>query len=133
VRLLQLQVASADDTARVDPTLDATTTSLGHAGLRLQWTAASAARALDAGDAAGAVRLYRTALPVLRHGDSLFAHDLHAVGARALSETGDDSAALSASASATAALKSMRDRMPADLRNGFDAAPAKRLATARKP
>ena len=122
VRLLQLQAALADDTAIADPSLDATTTTLGHAALRLQWTAAAMARAQSAHDFATAVRLYRNALPLLRRGDSLHAHTLHALGANTLTQAGDSTAALSAADSATAALQGLRARMPADLRKGFDAA-----------
>jgi len=134
VKLLQLQVALGGDGSRADPTLDGATTTLGHAALRLQWTAATMARALAAGDAANAARLYRDALPLLRRGDSLYAYQLHALGANALTRTGDAAAALSASEGADAALQRLRARMPDGLREGFDATqPVAQVATSPKP
>ncbi len=134
VRLLQLQVALGSDGSRADPSLDGATTALGHAALRLQWTAAAMARALAAGDAAAAARLYRDALPLLRRGDSLYAYHLHALGSTALTQTGDASAALGASEGADAALQRLRARMPDGLREGFGATlPAAQAATSPKP
>ena len=129
VRLLQLQVTLAGDASRADPALneaalDEATTALGHAALRLQWTTAAMARALEERDPATAARLYRDALPLLRRGDSLHAHRLHALGASALSRTGESAAALSASEAADTALQGLRARMPDGLRAGFDAANA---------
>lgn len=134
VRLLQLQVALGGNGSHADPTLDAATTTFGHAALRLQWTAAGMARALAAGDAANAARLYRDALPLLRRGDSLYAHQLHALGANALTRTGDAPAALSASESAATALRDLRAGMPDGLREVFDATlPVAQMATSSKP
>jgi len=124
VRLLQLQVALGSDGSSADPSLDGATTALGHAALRLQWTAAAMARALAAGDAAAAARLYRDALPLLRRGDSLQAHRLHALGASALTQAGDATAALRAADGADAALQGLRAQMPDGLRQGFDDASA---------
>lgn len=134
VRLLQLQVALAGDSARADPALDTSTATLGHAALRLQWTASAMARALDGRDPVTAVRLYRDALPLLRRGDSLYAYRLHALGTNALTEAGDAAAALSASEAADAALLGLRAGMPEGLREGFDAAnPITPVATLPKP
>lgn len=134
VRLLQLQVALDDDASRADPSLDASTLALGHAALRLQWTASAMARALESRDADIAVRLYRDALPLLRRGDNVHAHRLHALGASALTQAGDAAAALSASEDADAALQDLRARMPEGLRKGFDAAaPATQVAPLPRP
>ncbi|MHB8911681.1 MAG: protein kinase domain-containing protein [Lysobacter sp.] len=134
VRLLQLQAALESTASRTDQALDEATTTLGHAALRLQWTAAAMSRALEGRDPATAARLYRGALPLLRRGDSLHAHRLHALGASALTRTGDAPAALSASESADAALQGLRARMPDGLRAGFDATiPVAQMATLPKP
>ncbi len=130
VRLLQLQVALASDAARTDPTLDASTATLGHAALRLQWTAAAMNRAVGGGDLTTAARLYRSALPLLRRGDNLHGHRLHALGANALSQAGDTTAARSATDTAAAALQSLRTQMPATLRQGFDTATVTQVAAA---
>ncbi|MCA1714217.1 MAG: tetratricopeptide repeat protein, partial [Gammaproteobacteria bacterium] len=106
VRLLQLQVAlQALPDGRADPTLDAATASLGHVALRLDWIESAMRQALDTHDAAEALRLYREALPLLRRGDYLHAHRLHALGARAATTTGDANAAADAGAAARAALQ----------------------------
>jgi len=124
VRLLQLQVAlQAMRNGRADATLDTATAALGHVALRLTWTEAAMRQALDARDAAAAVQLYRQALPLLRRGDYLHAHRLHALGARALTATGDANATADARAAARAALQRLREQLPATLRAGFDAAP----------
>lgn len=134
VRMLQLQVALGSDGAGADPSLERATTTLGHASLRLQWTAAAMARALQSPDAATAARLYRDALPLLRRGDSVHAYRLHALGASALTQTGETAAALSAAESAAAALRNLRTRMPQDLRERFDAATtAAQIATLPRP
>jgi len=122
IRLLQLQVALAGDTAHPDPTLDASIATLGHAALRIEWTAKAMARALAAHDSATAARLYRDALPLLRRGDNLQATRLHELGAESLAQAGNATAAVGASDDARAALQALRLGMPERLRSGFDAA-----------
>jgi len=123
--LLQLQVAlQAMRNGRADATLDAATVALGHVALRLQWLETVMQQALDARDAATALRLYREALPLLRRGDYLHAHRLHALGAQAAAAGGNANAAADANAAARASLQRLREQLPAALRAGFDAAPA---------
>jgi len=123
VRLLQLQVAlQAMRSGRVDASLDTATAALGHVALRLNWIEAAMQQALEADAAAMALRLYREALPLLRRGDYLHAHRLHALGARAATASSDANAAADAKTAARAALRRLRDHLPVALRAGFDAA-----------
>lgn len=114
VRLLQLQVALESSTDARDPALASAVASLGHAGLRLRWTESAMTRALAAGDASGAARLYRDAMPQLRRGDALRASALHALGARALAALGDAHAATVAREHAQASHRTLESHLPAD-------------------
>lgn len=135
VRLLRLQVdLEAMKAGTGEARLGAEVAALGHVALRLDWAETAIAQALAAGDADGAVKRYREILPLLRRGDYAGAFRLHELGAQALSQAGDASAAARARDDALAALQRLRGRMPAPLRGGFDAAPQiARLEPARKP
>ena len=123
VRLLQLQVAlQAMRSGRTDASLDTATAALGHVALRLNWIETAMQQALEADAAATALRLYREALPLLRRGDYLHAHRLHALGARAATASSDANAAADANTAARAALQRLREHLPVALRAGFDAA-----------
>lgn len=121
VRQLQLQIALLRNPG--DPSLDAETTALGHAGLRLVWLEQSLARAIAAGDDARALAHYRESLGLLRGDAYQRAFRLHALGAGAFSRTGERASAAAATAAMRASLEDLRAHVPAALRPGFDAVP----------
>lgn len=130
VRQLQLQVAlQRADEGRLAASLDADTAALGHAGLRLRWLELDMRAALARQAPARAVQDYREAQNALRKGDYARAYWLHALGARALADSGDPVRARDAIAAADSALSTLREGMPKALLHGFDAAPE--VATAR--
>ena len=112
--------------AELDPpslaALDAPTAALGNASLRLRWLALALRQALARHDATPALALYREAATLLRGGDALDAARLHALGAQALSASGDAAGARAAQARADDALARLRAGLPATLRAGFDVA-----------
>lgn len=125
VRQLQLQIDLLSAQLRPGDTaaLDAATTALGHAGLRLAFLELALSRRIEAGDGAGATRLYRQAQALLRNGDNLYAPRLHALGAQALAANGDAAGAANARRAARQALEVLRAQVPDAMRTGFDAAP----------
>ena len=119
VKALQLQVALQGPNAG---TLDADTSALGHAALRLRWLEMAMTNALARGDAAAAVSAYRDAQKRLRAGDFQRATQLHALGARALTAAGDPAGAATARAAAARAFEQLRAQVPDKQRATFDAA-----------
>ncbi len=124
VRQLQLRIAL--EQARTRPAaldaLDAPTAALGHAPLRMEWLRQHMQRAIARGDAPVAIAAYSEAAGLLRAGDALQAHVLHALGARARELAGDPAGAQSARLRRDEALANLRAAMPPPLRAGFDAA-----------
>lgn len=124
IRQLALRIALFG--AQLDPSalpaLDAPTATLGNASLRLQWLDLVLRQALARHDTPRALAYYREAAALLRGGDVLPAADLHALGAQALSASGDTAGARAAQARAGDALARLRAGVPAALRTGFDAA-----------
>ncbi|KRD30422.1 serine/threonine protein kinase [Lysobacter sp. Root916] len=135
VRLLRLQVSLEAVKAGANASaLGTEVAALGHVALRLDWSEVAIAQALAARDPDGATKRYREVLPLLRRGDYAGAYRLHELGAQALSQAGDAGAAANARDDAVAALRRVRERMPANLLGGFEAAPQiARLDPARKP
>ncbi|HEY0501961.1 MAG TPA: protein kinase [Lysobacter sp.] len=122
VRQLQLQVALYEPGAGAN--LDRDTTALGNMPLRIRWLLASMRHAVDRNDPSAVLAAYREAQPLLRRGDQVDAHRLHAFAARAFAATGDADHAGEAGAAAQAALKSLRAHVPAAYAPRFDAAVA---------
>lgn len=120
VRQLQLQIALMRNPG--DPALDAETTALGHAGLRLLWLEQAMTRAIAAGEDAPALAHYRESLGLLRGGAYQRAFRLHALGASAFMRKGERASAATATASMRASLGALRAHVPTDLRSGFEAA-----------
>jgi len=121
VRQLQLQIALEQARGgHADSTLDRATAALGHAGLRLAWLEQAMQGALSARNPANALAYYREAAQRLRDGDFHRAPALHRLGARAYAAVGDVAGERSARNKADAALKTLRDALPAALRAGFD-------------
>ena len=104
---------------RHDATLDAATTSLGNATLRLEWLEQAMRDALSREDFASAGKRYREAALLLRAGDALRAVDIHALGAKALAAS-DAAAARAATAKAANARDVFRTALPPALRNRYD-------------
>jgi tetratricopeptide (TPR) repeat protein len=119
IRALELQVALLDPAARG---LDAATATLGHAGLRLRWLGRTMETAMAEGNAGVAAQAYREARVLLREGDFVDAHRLHALGARALAATGDDAGARHAASQSATARSRLRAKVPEEQRSAFDAA-----------
>ncbi|HET6806868.1 MAG TPA: protein kinase [Frateuria sp.] len=96
-----------------DTGLDAATAALGNAELRLDWLILAMRRSLAAHDADAALRAYREATTWMRGSPMLAAAYLHTLGARAERMAGDAAAAAGAERAATAALATLRGRLPA--------------------
>mgnify|MGYP003295913243 CR=1 FL=1 len=124
IRQLQLRIALAGTRIEgaLDPSLDRSTASLGHVGLRLQWLQLAMERALATHDAARAAALYSEAGTWLRAGDSIRAQALHSLGAAARMAVGDSAGAHAAQARADEARSRLRASIPEGMRAGFDAA-----------
>lgn len=122
VRHLQLQIALREARAGVaeGEDLDAATTALGHAGLRLGWLEWAMERALDNGDAAAALAGYREALGLLRNGDFQRGWHIHRLGAQAHGANGDAAEAGRAQARSRDAWIKLREGLPESLRAGLD-------------
>ncbi len=122
VRRLQLRIALREARAGTASTedLDAATTALGHAGLRLDWLELAMQRALDDDDAAAALTAYREALGLLRNGDFQRGWQLHRLGAAAHTANGDDAQAERAQTLSRDARATLRPGLPESLRAGFD-------------
>lgn len=122
VRHLQLQIALRETSAGIvdGDDLDAATTALGHAGLRLGWLEWAMQRALDKGDAAAALAAYREALGLLRNGDFQRGWQIHRLGAEAHTVNGDDAEAERARIRSRDAQARFRAALPESLRASFD-------------
>jgi hypothetical protein len=120
VKQLQLQVALRDPQSHRD--LDRDTATLGNVPLRLQWLAIATRRALEHNQTAAAVTTYREALSLLRHGDTLTAVELHALGTRAYAAGGDAVRATEADEAMRTALQQLQSHVPQNLRANFVAA-----------
>ncbi|GGK03470.1 serine/threonine-protein kinase [Luteimonas terricola] len=122
VRHLQLQIALHEARAgTVDgKDLDAATTSLGHAGLRLGWLEWVIRQALDNGDPTTALAAYREAQGLLRGGDFQHAWQIHRLGSEAHDAIGNTAEAGRARARSRDARTLLREGLPESLRAGFD-------------
>jgi len=122
VKQLQLQ-AALPYYLSANANLDRDTAALGNVPLRLQWLLSSMQHTL--GTPRIALQAYREAQPLLRRGDHIDAHRLHALAARAFEAIQDTDHANEARREAQAALKSLRGHVPAPYVPGFDAAIAR--------
>ena len=116
VLALQLQVALLGGG---NGDLQAQSESLGNIPLRLDWLERATTRALERGDAAGAVAAYRQAQPLLRGGDYRRAWVLHRLGARALAAQGAAQEARAAEAAAARAWNDTLAKLPEDRREAY--------------
>ena len=130
LQVLRLRVAIArGETTAVG--LDEDTRRLGNLPVRLEWLEAAMRRELDAGRGAQALAQYRLAQEELRgHEQALLAPALHALGARALSASGDAAGAAKAKEQSRSAHARIAQTLPAALRAGY-ADPVAELADAR--
>ncbi|MGY1424943.1 protein kinase domain-containing protein [Lysobacter sp. A289] len=122
VRHLQLQIALHEARAGIvdGEDLDAATTTLGHAGLRLGWLEWAMQRALGNGDPTAALAAYREAQGLLRGGDFQHAWQVHRLGAEAHTASGNTAEAGHAQARSRDAWIKLREGLPESLRAGFD-------------